>query len=265
MVLVAQSPLNLNAVPIFQLPNPADPQKPYLYAFIFWNADGKVTQAANNTIEVPNQDFSITQWYVQTGGDGPAPKRIDTYTFSAEGDNFLSETPIASVQPPAAWTANSSNVDTTNSAVQISARGGIGMESFDRWLILWGAATASNSLLSASKGAYAVAVAAYCVEESKRIPIHPEWELVSVLDRLRKKLVNPGDPGPEDIRRIAEQIRQVAQAEKVATPDEITEIFTRLGEMTTLELRQVATEVKARISRLQAAQRAIEAASKGGK
>lgn len=263
MVLAYPSQLVEHAFQTFQLPNPADPQHPFVFAFLFWNADGKVTKSADNTIDVPNHDFSITQWYVQTG-DGKPPYRIDTYSFSASQDQFVPDTSIASVVPAAAWTPGATSVDTTNADVQITARNSLGAEAFDQWMILWGSATSAANVLSAQKQAYAVAVAAFTVQ--KRVPIgpHPEWELAVTLDHLRRKLINPGDPGPEDIRQFADRIRQAA-AEKAVTVDNVTEIFSRIGEMSHAELRQASAQVNAQIARLEAAQKAIESASKGTK
>jgi hypothetical protein len=263
MVLVSSSQLVEHAIPTFQMPNPADPQHPLTYAFLFWNADGKVNKSADNTISVPNHDFTITQWYVQTGGNGPAPYRVDTFAFSAAQDQFVSPTAIGSVVPAAAWTLGSTSVDTTNSDVQITALNTLGSESFDQWIIFWGTATVAGNVLSAKKKDYAAVMGAFAVKET-HLPKHPVWELETILDALRRKLINPGDPGPDDVRRFVEQIREEAISEKIRV-DDITEIFSRIGEMTQMELRQAVTDVKGRITRLQAVQKMIENAVKGGK
>jgi hypothetical protein len=265
MILVHPSQLTEHAFANFQLPNPADPSHPRVFAFLFWNADGRVVKAADITVDVPNHDFAITQWYVQTDGNGTPPCRIDTYPFSASQDQFGSDTPIASVTPQAAWKAGTTSVDTTNADVQITARDTRDTEEFDQWMVLWGSATSDDKVLSASKKAYAVAAAAFAKEKAIPVCPHPEWEIVDTLDALRRKLINPGDPPPDYIRRIVDRIRQEALAEKSGVLDNITEIFTRIGEMSPTELRQASTEIKGQIRRLQAAQKAIESASKGAR
>jgi hypothetical protein len=112
------------------LPDPANPQNHYV--FLFWSVPGHSITKTNPLDVHAHRGSEVTAWYGLTGGHG-----IRTLAFSDGKNKVLAETPIASVDPAAAWTGGNSKEVSNQTEVAITAKGSIvgdTGEAFDGWL-----------------------------------------------------------------------------------------------------------------------------------
>jgi hypothetical protein len=97
---------------------------PSVYAFVFWNADAVLRRKVTATFRAPATAFKASAWYLLTGG-GSCPTcvpDVTTWAFNLTADKLLTQSPIASVKPTAAWTPGSTAVSTTDAAVVAAGR-----------------------------------------------------------------------------------------------------------------------------------------------
>jgi len=246
----AGSPVtNLSTDLDFYLPNPADPAHPLHYRFLFWNICGTISNDphhGNGT--VPSSDTVATAWYVPVGnGDGGAA--IVTYAFWLEHDSVVTDTPIQSVTPAAAWAGGNNTVvsSTAGSGPRvITARdtvASITNANFDHWFPL-GAGNATDAVLTVAQGGSTWALALY--QHHDRSGFRPP--------RTDKKTkpgpIDIGDKGPIDRSRMADVLKK-AQSH---SSDRMTEVLKKdPSAISDNDLRAVAVELKANINRQQAA------------
>jgi len=158
--LTAGAQVTLSAPP--QLFGSGTPQA--AYGFLFWNSSTDVltTPAISFTAPSDTSTFHVTAWYVPEGGSGGGGSGVQTYAFSLNQDQVISNTPIASVTPSSAWSGPpSSTVSTTTSpsAVGITAKpliSGYGL--FRKWL-QFGNGSIANTVLSVPSGGSSFAIA----------------------------------------------------------------------------------------------------------
>ncbi|MFQ5740489.1 MAG: hypothetical protein ACE5JX_15895 [Acidobacteriota bacterium] len=250
------------APPNFDLPDPANPSGPPAhYVFLFWSLGSSIQSVPTYNRTVPDTPFSHTRWYVRTGGgNGSGVPHLTTYALSLGQDSVLSDTPIDSVTPSAAW-AGGQTVDTASSAVTVDAKNSIGGESFHGWT-LFGPGSASGDDLNIPKDAFTQAIAAYRVGEKvvggREIP-----EIRALLDGVLMKLIDlVSDPSPIDLVRLKEKLLAVEQSLAQVKDDGVTELLGNLDTMSRAELRVAAMDLKARTTRVGEAAKAVEKALK---
>lgn len=148
-----------NAHEELSLPDPENPSERLNCKFLFWNIRGIIYTSLNVTIpNVYNSDFNATAWYKISGRGGPG---VRTSTFSIGTNQFLSDTPIATVVPEEAWTSPSKTVDNVNSEVEIKSVDSFGDEDFQKWLVFGGASAVSGNKLTVSQNQSRLAIAMY--------------------------------------------------------------------------------------------------------
>jgi len=280
----AGSPVsNLSTDPDFFLPNTADPAHPLHYRFLFWNVCGTISSDVHHgNGTVPSSDTVATAWYVPVGnGDGVA--FIVTYAFWVEHDSVVSDTPIQSVNPAAAWTGGNNTVvsSTVGSGPRvITARDtvpSITNANFDSWFLL-GGGTASTSVLIVDQGGSTSALALYKHHDGGRIPNPADRDKTtkpgsitmadpSLIDRSKLEIL-PGhiliaDPSPIDRSRLVDILTQT-QSQTHPAVDRLTQVLKKeQSSISTEDLRGVAAELKANINRMQSAVDLINAGLKG--
>jgi len=256
----AGSPVtNLSTDLDFYLPNPADPAHPLHYRFLFWNICGTISNDphhGNGT--VPSSDTVATAWYVPVGnGDGGAA--IVTYAFWLEHDSVVTDTPIQSVTPAAAWAGGNNTVvsSTAGSGPRvITARdtvASITNANFDHWFPL-GAGNATDAVLTVAQGGSTWALALY--QHHDRSGFRPP--------RTDKK-TKPGpiqifDSGPIDRSRMVDVLKN---AQKHSTDRMLQLLNKDQSSISHDDLRAVAVELTTNINRMQSAVDLINARLKG--
>ncbi len=239
---------NLSTDLDFFLPNPADPAHPLHYRFLFWNVCGTISNDAHHgSGTVPSSDTVATAWYVPVGpGDGGAA--IVTYAFWVEHDAVVSDTPILSVNPAAAWSGGNNTVVSSTAGTgprAITARdtvASITNANFDHWFPL-GAGNATDAVLTVLQGGSTWALALYQHHDGGGA-------------RKPDKTTKPGpiqipDPGPLDRSRMIDVLKK-AQAQ--SSTDRLAQVLKKdQSSISDDDLRAVAVEMKANINRQQAA------------
>jgi len=254
----AGSPVNNLSTDLdFYLPNPADPAKPLHYHFLFWNVCGTISNDphhGNGT--VPPGDTVATAWYVPVhDGDGGAG--IVTYAFWVEHDSVVSDTPIQSVTPAAAWAGgNNTVVSSTAGSGQrrITARdtvASITNANCEHWFLL-GAGNAPDKVLTVDQGGSTWALALYQHHDRGRIP-------------TSDKQTKPGpiqifDSGPIDRSRMVDVMKN---AQKHSTDRMLQLLNKDQSSISHDDLHAAAVELTTNINRMQSAVDLINARLKG--
>lgn len=163
-IVTAGSPLTLVAENPKEIFNPTT-TKVDSFAFLFWNVDGKIIPTPTASATTPKPDkpaFTCSAWYIQTGdGIGGSPG-VSVFAFAADKDTFLSDIPIDSVTPPAAWVPGSHTVDTSTSAVTIFVKASVSGDAgavFDGFVQNGGTVTGKD--LAVPKGVSDFAIVIY--------------------------------------------------------------------------------------------------------
>ncbi len=256
--LTDNTPLTQSAPPSFDLPDAMNPGQFFHYVFLFWNALGAVHP--NPLLQIPDvgtTDFFATQWYVLTGGNGVPVPHVETYALSTGSDQILADTPIQSVNPPAAQTAPAV-VSTTGGPVDITAKSAFGLEPFGAWTV-FGNGTPNGLHLTASLNAFATGIAAYAQAKGFVPPI---IELIDILAVIKGKIRDIGDPPPFDLLRLANRIAEGGSPMGPLAADELSSLLSRVASMGTKELQEAVADLKAQQTRLDAAVKMLEAAIK---
>lgn len=263
--LVDNSMLPLSAPPGISLPDPANPGQFLNYAFLFWNVKGAITPT--QTVTIPNvgdDDFSATAWYVPTGGGGNGGPSLTTFAFDIDLDTVLSDTPIQSVTPAGQWAGgNATTVTTTNVAVVVNAKDAMGSKPFVSWTML-GSGTPAGDLLNVPLNGGGWAIAGY--KTSRGTIPKPDFELfediwATIRDRLKDWVF---DPAPIDLLRLFEQQRNRVNESRA---DDLSDVLNRLDQMTSADLALTQSQLRSRVSRLEAARKMVEEQlrARGGK
>lgn len=247
----AGSPTTFSTDLDFFLPNPGDPAHPLHYRFLFWNVCGTIgndVHHGNGT--VPPSDTVATAWYVPVGtGDGGAA--IVTYAFWVEHDSVVSDTPIQSVNPAAAWAGGNNTVvsSTAGSGARvITARNTVPLitnANFDHWFPL-GTGSAAAAVLTVAQGASTWALALYQHHDGGGVRKPGGGGVTTVPGPI--SLV---DPSPLDRSRLADIL---TKAQTHPATDRFTQVLKKEhSSISADDLRGVAVELKASINRLQSA------------
>jgi len=255
---------NQNAPPLSQ-PDQNNPGKYLNYAFMFWNLTGAINSGidsnSNVIIQIGSNSVTATAWYVQTGGSN-SWTGVYTYAFSEGQNQILTDIPIASVNPAAAWVPGQNKVETEASSypsgVDIYADGSIGTEDFDLWLTYHGGTIVGNKLHVNPNAAIWAAIAFYKVPEEP-----PPFDLKVVDDfaawqEIKNKLLLVADPGPEDLIRIRKLLEKVRKQDVYGEEDELTRVVSEIDKMNKVQVRGNLAAIKAQQVRLEAAEELLE-------
>ena len=252
------------SAPLLAVPDPVNPGQYDNYKFLFWNVSGASNSGIHSTdtitIQIGTSNVSATAWYVKIGVGGSATG-VWTYAFSETQDAFLTDIPIASVNPAAAWTPVSNKVETDSSVapsgVDIFADNNIGGEEFDLWLTFSGGMITGNKLHAAPDTGIWAAIAHYAEPEGEIIP-GPFVEVWEEMQEIRDRLILVADPGPDDIWRIQKLLDKAQVEETVGMEDELTRVVSKLDRMTQVQMRGSLAAIKAQQVRLAAAEQMLE-------
>ena len=250
-----------SAFPSFDLPDPNNPSGPPAhYVFLFWSLTDQIVSAQTYTTPVPSASFTHTQWYYRTGVGNGDP-HVTAWAYSHAQGIITGDNPIDSVTPASAWSGGQS-VATMGGAVTIDAKNSIGGEDFQAWTI-FGQGTASGDDVSAPQNANAWAIASYLVGE--RVPVDPGiFKIRETLVNVMANLIDlKSDPAPIDLMRMRETLSDVEASPQKAKADPATGILERVDAMDKGELRKTALDLKARITRLAEAAKAVDEALGG--
>jgi hypothetical protein len=167
------------------------------------------------------------------------------------------------VTPAAAW-AGGPSVDTTGGALTIDAKNAISGEDSQAWT-LFGQGTASGDDVNAPQNANTWAIASYRVGD--RPPFDPRlFEIRKTLAEVTIDLIDlKSDPAPIDLMRVREKLSDVELSLEKAKADAATAVLERIDVMDKGELRQTSLDLKAQITRLQEAAKAVEKALRGNR
>ena len=207
----------------------------HTYEFLFWNTGRHVT---NKRTVIWN--FSVFGWGIWTAtrwygspGNGPGNPRVHADAFSLDGDDVLStSTPIdgsASTFAPGAWpfAGNDHEIGTADGPATVVAENVMSGKDFAGWLqYVWGGdpsgdfvetdtgtsgsfgsssfftpvAAGSHPFVAAQGESYNL-LATYAPPAGPRVP----WQVLlgEALANSVVKIPLGGDPGPEDVIRLA--------------------------------------------------------------
>jgi hypothetical protein len=248
------------------LPDPNNPGEYDTYVFLFWNISGASNSGIHSTadvdIHISTNDVAATAWYVKAGG-GNSWTGVYTYAFSESQDQFLTDIPIASVSPAAAWTPGNQKVETdaqvAPSGVDITADPNIGGEDFDLWLTFSGGTVLGPVLHADANTAIWAAIAHYKVPED----VTPGFDygllhLIEEWQEIRNKLLLVADPSPEDLWRIQKLLDKSRIQEALGQEDELSRVVDTLDQMTEVQVRGSLAAIRAQQVRLKAASRMLE-------
>lgn len=247
------------------IPNPSNPGEYLNFVFLFWNISGAsnsgIESNANISIQIGTKDVTATAWYVQAGGPGPAWTGVYTYAFSESQDKFLTDIPIASVTPAAAWTPGNNKVETdaqvAPAGVDIYADNNIGGEPFDLWLTFSGGTVTGSKLHADTNAAIWAAIAHYGQQEGVIIP-GAFLEVMEEMQEIRNKLLLVADPGPDDLWRIQKLLDKAQLEETMGPEDQLTQVVSRVDSMTEVQMHGNLAAIKAQQVRLAAAEQILE-------
>lgn len=247
------------------IPDPNNPGEYHNYAFLFWNVSGASNSGIFSTesisVHIGTKNVDVTAWYVKTGGPGPAWTGVYTHAFSETQDKFLTDIPIASVNPAAAWTPGNNKVETNAqvapSGVDIFADTDIGGEKFDLWLTFSGGTVTGVKLHADANTAIWAAIANYAQPDDGPLPgvFVQVWE---EMQEIRDRLILVGDPGPEDLWRIQKLLDKARIEESFGMEDELTRVVSELDRMTQVQMHGSLAAIKAQQVRLAAAEQILE-------
>ena len=253
------------SAPPLAIPDPSNPGSYLNFVFLFWNISGASNAGIHSTdsvsIQIGTKDVSATAWYVQAGGGGPAWTGVYTYAFSEGQDKFLTDIPIASVTPSAAWTPGNNKVETDSqiapSGVDIFADSSIGGEAFDLWLTFSGGTVTGNKLHADADTAIWAAIANYGQQDDGIIPGF-FVDVVEEMQEIRNKMVLVADPGPDDLWRIQKLLDKIQVEETMGHEDQLTDVVSKLDQMTEVQMHGSLAAIKAQQVRLAAAEQILE-------
>lgn len=200
------------------------------YQFLFWNTGRHLTNKRHVVWNFSVGGWGLwtaTRWYGTPGGNGGVP-RVHADGFTIGGDAPLGpDTPIdgsASTFPAGAWPFNGNDheIGTAGGAVNVVAKDPFHSLQFAGWLrLIWGgddsglfvetdtgASPGTSGFFDHSSGPFhadqntsADLLATYGNSQSITIPIN--WGEVFAGLGLGTGPIGPGDPGPDDLVRLA--------------------------------------------------------------
>lgn len=260
--VTAGDPLSFTAEPDIYIADPMNPGSTIHFSFLFWNLVGIISSGNSASGTAPSANSIATAWYIRVGTNGNGVG-IQTWAFWSEQDQVVTDTPILSVTPPAAWAGgNATAVSATagSGARVITARHtvptAVGAD-FDHWLV-FGSGSAASTVLTVPHNTSTWGIAVYMHHDAGRVPplkIYLELEAV-----LQKLLRLGGDPSPEDLTRVMKRV--VQQGLEQPSADLLTKTLGEIDQLDQAQLKSASIEVQARITRLEAAKKMIESALK---
>ena len=206
------------------------------YQFLFWNTGRHVTNKRH-----VRWNFSVggwglwqaTRWYGTPGGGGPGAQRVDVEPFTIGGDSPITGSGTAIDGPASTFAAgafpfgsppNDHQIGTAGGAVDVAAKEPFASLHFAGWLqLIWGgddsgefvetdtgASPGSSGFFPSGSGTFHVAqhgsadlLATY--GNSAKPSVSIDWGKVLGLVAggvIPSLPIGPGDPGPDDIRRL---------------------------------------------------------------
>jgi hypothetical protein len=180
------------------------------YVFCFWTLDGMPMFDDPSSAEVWiawDTVHTATKWYIKTVPGQPTPETGFTLiAFSMGLNRSIPETPEASVMPPQSLSGNF--VDTTNTAVQMTARSAINGEPFDHWWRIGDSTAPSqgNFGVSLAQSASGVEVGFFGFTKVKPPRLGPDSNPFFQFAREVAIDLHRVDPGPRYVPRLANQV-----------------------------------------------------------
>ncbi len=263
--VMPDTPVTLTAVPTISQASPTQPGVQLTYNFLFWNVkDSQESAVSKNqtvTKQVGNSAVTASAWYYQTGPGGGSG--IGVWAFSEVQDMILAASPIEQTVPATAQLGPNSVSNAV--AVAIHALQTIGTEVFDTWSV-FGDGTPAGRILSVPKSGSTWGIANYRAPATQQPHIDPDLgDILVAVQGIKDKLKWVADPSPEDWIRIQEKIRRGEVRGLGAAIDELSDTLKNLGALSRPELEVKLVDLRAQMTRLDAARRAIENALKGGR
>ena len=260
--VTAGSPQDFSTDMDYFLPDPAHPDTPFHYRFLFWNVCGTIgSNAAHGTGTMPAGNTVATAWYVRVGGGNG--EGITTWAFWVEHDSVVSDTPIASVNPAAAWAggnATTVSVSAGSGPRIITARNtvpSITNASFLNWFP-FGAGTPAATTLTVDHGVSTSALALYKHQDlgSPRKPGGND-------PTTKPGPISRFDPSPMDRTRLLEMLAAVKKETHPVSDRFTATLKNEKANVSADDLRGLQVELKANLNRMQSAIEFINAKLEG--
>ena len=212
----------------------------------------------------------VIYWYYKKGGE-PGPTFASAAALFLGGPNasagFSTANPIESVTPASAWDGTSKSVPTSDNPATLRAHSVLNGDDFEIWLPVWGTATFSNNDATTPEDHSAWSAAVYKPPKKTDFGRFEPPELHNEFEFLEpwRWVYDPAPWGPEFRREAME--RRFARSQESETPpaDDLSEILKNVESMSEDDFRMALNSIKARRTRLDAAERMLAAMIKGRK
>lgn len=236
--------------PYYEAP-PAGSEFDYCtYGLVFWTVNGAAHTGPSVNVTVSGTT-TVTGWYTHACHPGGGGTAIQTYAFSAAGNEVLTGvTPLAAVTPSALWTPGSTSVSVSEAgSVVLDAKAAIGGEGFDRWLAFGAGSIAADKVTIPELGG-GFYVAFFKKAVSGVVPglLDHLKDVWPELERIPDKFIDPvTDPSPVDLVRLGAILREL-RAREAADP----------AKLSSAEARRALTQVRAELKRLEGVEKDLQ-------
>jgi len=233
------------------IPDTGNPGDYLTFRFLFWNLLGNIHTTQSVTINnIGSQDFEATAWYLLIG-EGSGRPNLRSSSFSITQNQFLSNTPIESVDPIAAWASPNSKIVytdndvTASNTVIVNAKNFYGAEKFNAWIDLFGNCQISGDEMTILQNNSVFALVSF-KEVEKEMP----WfeDIFVAIEQNWLQFHTLPDPSPIDFTRSI--IKYLSEREPQFIGDDLYKLTENISDMNKHELNEVKGRIDLQLRRM---------------